>query len=449
MRIVIIGAGNAGRHLARTLCELNHDVVIIDVRSEPLAELESQLDILTLQGEGSTPRLLEQAEVAKADLVVAITSRDEVNILAAVYAHAAGVKHTVARVAAYDYGDPASRLNLQQLGVDLMVSHKEECAREIFNIVRMPGTLEVVDLVGGRAVAVGIKVSTTSPLLRTALKDFPQPELIEKIRFIAAMRGEELIIPNGETQFILGDDVYVVIQPAEVNAFIDWACPDHPRFGKVIIGGGGDLGFSLAQKLEPLPIHTVLLEQDEERADFCSGKLDRTLVIKGDVLDRDTLTNAGIIENTAFVAVTGDDENNIISCLLAEKEGASFTLAQVTKPEYVPIINGLSLLDRAISPHVSMTNAILHFVRGQHVTRAALLHNLPGELMEIGLPPQSKWAGKAIKDINMPKGAIIATVLRNEDVCPATGSLVLQDGDCIVLFSLPEAVDKVEARFRK
>ncbi len=449
MRIVIIGIGNAGRHLARTLCDLNHDVVAIDSRAAPLAELEAQMDILTLHGEGASPSVLRRADIDRADLLVAVTNHDEVNIMACAYAHACNVKHKVARVANPDYTSTSSRLDLRTLGVDLTISHKEECAREIYNMIRLPGTQEVVDLLGGRALAVGIKVSTTSPLLRTTLKDFPEADIIRRIRFIAAVRGDELLIPGGDTQFMLGDDVYVVIRPGEVDDFVDWACPDHPTFEKVIVGGGGELGISLSRRLETLPLQSVLLEQDEERAEFCSRSLNRTLVIHGDLLEKESLTNAGIIENTAFIAVTGDDENNIIGCLIAEKEGASFTLAQVTKPEYVPIINGLSLLDRAVSPHVSLTNAVLHFVRGTDVTRAALLHNLPGELLELQLPATSKWVGKPISEVGLPAGAIIATVLRGEEVVPATGDLVLAAGDGLALFAMPAAVTKVEARFRK
>ena len=449
MRIVIIGAGNAGRHLARTLGSMAHDVVVIDKNKAPLTELESQIDVLTIQGQGASPAILEQAEIGRADLVVAVTSRDEVNILACAYAKACGVEHKVARVAQKTFDPATCRLDVRALGVDLMVSHKEECAREIANMLRLAGTQEVVDLLDGKAVAVGIKVGTTSPLLRTNLVGFPDADLISRIRFIAAVRGEELIIPRGDTQFMLGDDVYVVMLPDQVRAFLDWACPDHPRFEKVIIGGGGDLGLSLARRLEDLPMQVTLFELNRERAEVCARELDKTLVMCGNLLHRETLCEAGLIDNTAYIAVTGDDENNIISCLVAEKEGASFTLAQVTKPEYVPIINSLSLLDRAVSPHVSMTNAILHFVRGHHVAHAALLHNLPGELLELDLPEGSKLANKPIHSVNLPKGAIIATLLRGEEAIPATGDTVLQAGDRVVIFSLPQAVEKVQSRLQK
>ena len=449
MRVLIIGSGNAGQTLAEKLCSEKHDVVVVDKRAESLAQVQSHLDVLTIEGEGSSPRILEEAGIAKTDMVVAVTDRDEVNILACVLAHSVGVPHKVARVSNMDYIHPPERFKLQSLGIDMIVSQKEECAHELYNILRMPGTLEAVDLLENRVMASGLRVHMDSPLLRAPLKNFPQPELLQSIRFIALVRGSEIIMPRGDTNFLIGDDVYFVGRPEHVNNFIEWAWPEHSSFKKVLIAGGGDLGLHLAELLEGTPMQVVLVEQNEARANYCSGVLNRTLVLKWNPLDQETLKNAGIIEETAFVAVTDSDENNIIGCLLAADMKARFTLAQVTKPEYVPIIESLSLLDRAVSPPLSMINAILHFVRGKHVKAAALFHKLPGELLDVVIPPKGKWAGKAIKDARIPDGVTVASVLRNEQVLVATGELVLEEGDRLIVFSPPNAVAKLESLFRK
>ena len=449
MRVLIIGSGNAGQTLAQKLCNEKHDVVIIDKRAKALLEIQAHLDVQTVEGEGSSPQVLEQAGIAKSDMVVAVTDHDEVNILCCVLAHAAGVPHKVARVSNLDYIHHPERFDLQKLGIDMIVSQKEECAHELFNILRMPGTLEAVDLLEGRIMAVGLKVHMDSPLLRAPLKMFPKPEMLESIRFIALVRGKEAIVPRGDTQFMIGDDVYFVGRPDSVSGFLEWAWPEHSSFKKVLIAGGGDLGLHLAQLLENTPMQVVLVEQDEARANYCSGVLNRALVLKGNPLDQETLKNAGIIEETAFVAVTDSDENNIIGCLLAADMKARYTLAQVTKPEYVPIIDNLSLLDRAVSPPLSMINAILHFIRGKHVKAAALFHKLPGELLDVVIPPKGKWAGKAIKDAKMPKGVTVAGVLRNDKILAATGELVLQEGDRLIVFAPPETVNKLEPLFRK
>lgn len=449
MRVLIIGCGNAGQTLAEKLCSEKHDVVVVDKRAEALAQVQSHLDVLTIEGEGSSPRILEEAGIARTDMVVAVTDRDEVNILACILAHSVGVPHKVARVSNMDYIHPPERFKLQSLGIDMIVSQKEECAHELFNILRMPGTLEAVDLLENRVMASGLRVHMDSPLLRAPLKNFPQPELLQSIRFIALVRGSEIIMPRGDTNFLIGDDVYFVGQPEHVNNFIEWAWPEHSSFKKVLIAGGGDLALHLAHLLENTPMQIVLVEQNEARANYCSGVLNRTLVLKGNPLDQETLKNAGIIEETAFVAVTDSDENNIIGCLLAADMKARFTLAQVTKPEYVPIIESLSLLDRAVSPPLSMINAILHFIRGKHVKAAALFHKLPGELLDVVIPPKGKWAGKAIKDARIPDGVTVASVLRNEQVLVATGELEFEEGDRLIVFSPPDAVSKLESLFRK
>jgi trk system potassium uptake protein TrkA len=404
---------------------------------------------MTVRGPGSSPAVLEKAEIRKADLLVAVTDRDEVNILACVMAHAAGVAHKVARVSNLDYIRPPEAYDLHKLGIDLVVSQKEECAYELFNVLRMPGTLEAVDLLEGRVLAAGIKVHMDSPLIREPLKAFPRPELLQTIRFIAGKRGEELLIPRGDSQFMVGDEIYFVGPPDDINAFLEWAWPEHASFQKVVIAGGGDVGVRLAQLLETTAMQVVLLEPDEERAEYCSGLLGRTLVIRGDPMNDETQAEAGLGQNSAFVAATPDDESNIIGCLLAAKLGARFTLAQVNKPEYVPIIDSLSLLDHVVSPPTSMINAILHFVRGKHVKAAALFHRLPGELLDVVIPPRGKWAGKAIKDLPLPAGVTIAAGLRRDKVLNATGELVIAAGDRLVLFSPPEVVTKLAAQFKK
>lgn len=448
MRILIIGAGNAGRHLAAKLSEERHDIVIVDNSQESLSEISALLDIQTVCGEGSSPRVLAEAGIEKSDLLVAVTDRDEVNILACAYAQAAGVRHKVARVSNPDFIHADSRFDLSRMGIDLVISQKEECAQEIFTILRMPGTLEAVDLLEGRVLTVGIKVHMDSPLVLQTLREFPRPEMLQRVRLIALMRGDEVLVPRGDTQLMIGDDVYFVGEPAAVTEFLEWACPEHERFEKVIIAGGGDLGLQLAQLLEKTGMQVVLLERSEARAQECSKRLDRTLVMRGDALDQETMDNAGVVHGSAFVAVTGSDENNIMICLLAEKAGSTFTLAQVTKPEYVPIITSLSLLDRAVSAHMSMINAILHFVRGKNVKAAALLHKLPGELLDVVLSPKARWTGKPIKNLRVPDGITIASVLREGRTLSATGDVVLEAGDRLVLFALPAAVAKVETLFR-
>lgn len=447
MRIILIGAGNAGKSLASLLSLERHDIVIVDRDAARLSSLQSQLDIQTVEGDGSNPLILQEAGIAKADMLVAVSDRDEVNILACAFANLAGVPMKVARVSSRKPYIANGTYDLKKLGIDLVVSQKEECAEEIFKILRMPGTIEAVDMLDHRALIVGIKVHMDSPIILQPLSKFPKSDLIERIRFIAFMRGDEVMIPSGNTQFMIGDDIYVAGRPEDVIALLEWANPEHRQFQKIVIAGGGDLGLELARRLDRVDANVVVIERDISRAELCAEQLNRCTVLHGDALSQQTLSSADLVKGTAFVATTGDDETNIMICLLGEKNGATFTVAQVAKPDYVPIISSLSLLDRAVSSHISMTNAILHYVRGKKFEAAAILQKLPGELLEVSIKQDSKWINTPISELKLPKGILVATVLREDELIPATGKLVLKSGDRLVMFALPKSASKVSSLF--
>lgn len=446
MRILIIGGGQTGMHLAEKFYEDDHDVVVIDTSEEALAELDSRLDVMTVHGNGADPAVLETADIERVDLMVAVTDHDETNLLACIFAHERGVGRTVARVSSSSYLTNR-HVDFRKLGVDLIVNQYDEYARDLYNVLRLPGSIEVADLLDDRVMVVGMSIHMDSPLLGNTLAHYSTEDWQQKIRFVAAVRGDKVTAASGDTSFLVGDDVYFAGEPDAVIEFMQWAWPEYKRFQRVVIAGGGELGLQLARLMEHTRIQTVLLEKDEERADAASEKLDRTLVIKGDALSQQTLEGIGDPEDMAYVAATGSDETNIIGCLVAERYGARFTAAQIGKQEYIDIVNQLRLLDRIVNPHIAMINSILHFVRGKNVQAAAILARLPGELIEFKLPAGHRWAGKAIKDLELPKGVVIATALRKGHVCTATGDLVLMAEDNVVVYCLPEAVDKMELLF--
>lgn len=447
MRALIIGAGKAGWHLAETLCKEGHDVVVVDNNVQALSDLESQLDVLTAVGHGADPALLEEVDIGKCDLVVAFTNQDEVNIFACAYAKSAGVPNRVARLDNPALVSPTSRLRLDEIGVDLAVSRYSTIASELHNILRLPGTLEVVDLLDDMIQVVGFRVSLDSPLTRAPLQTVAEPEMLGRVRVIAVKRGDALIVPRGDTQLLIGDDVYAACEPDYTPTLLNWACPERISFQKIIIAGGGTLGRTLAKLLEPSSVQVVVIEERKDRAEQCATVLQKALVIHGNALEEENLKNAGIVPGTAFVAATGTDENNIINCLLAEKLNANFTLAQITKAEYVSIINSQSLLDRAVSPYVAMSNAVLHFIRGQYVKSATVLHGLPGELLEVILTGGNKWTGHMIKELKIPKGTMIAAVQREGRVLIPTGNLLLLAEDRLLMFARPDSLSRIESMF--
>lgn len=448
MRILIAGAGNAGEQLARRLCEERHSVVMVDTDPAALEHAEAGLDILTICGSGSNPRTLEEAQVEKCQLVIAVTDHDEANIVTCLYAHAAGVPRKVARVSSPDFIHRNDQYDLTAMGIDLVINQKQECAREIYNMLEIPGALEAFRLFGGRILVAGFAISAICPLLDRTPAECDRLDLMQQVRAIAIRRDEKLVVPHGDTVFQKNDFVYFVGRPAEVSSFFEWVCPDMQSFEKVIIAGGGDLGLMLAKMLEH-KLECVLLEKDEARARRCSAELDKALILRADALSDSALDEAGMKGNIAFIALTGDDENNIMNCLMAQKKGAGFTVTQIARTDYVPVIEQLYLVNRVVSPYLSMTNAILHYLRSQKIQAASLIHNLPGELLDVVILPGARVAEQQIRDLKLPREAIVAAVLRGDDVFTATGDLQLMTGDRVLVFAHPSAVRKIEAMFLK
>ena len=448
MRILIVGGGEAGGHLAGQFCADGHDVVVVDVRPEVLSELESRLDLMTVCGSGADPEVLERADVSRADILVAVTDRDDTNLLACVFGRERGVGRTAARVGSGSYAT-SRHIDYRKLGVDLLVNQYDEYARDLFHALRMPGSIEADDLLDGRVMAVGMPVHMDSPLLGRKLKDFAGEEWIRKIRFFAVARGEEVSTPTGETTMAVGDGVYFAGEPDGVAEFRGWAWPEAKRFQRVVIAGGGELGLQTARLLEGSRMQVVLVERDAARAEYCAERLNRALVLKGDALDRETLAGIGPGEDMAYVAATGSDEHNIIGCLVAERHGARFTAAQVGKAEYIAVVNQLRLVDRVVNPHLALINAILHYVRGKNVLGASILAQLPGELIELAVAAGHPWAGKTVAELALPKGVVLVTLLRGGQVKTPTGALRLEEGDTVVVYGLPEALPELDGVFRK
>ena len=449
MRVVIIGAGVAGHRLASRLCAEKHDVVVVDHRARPLEEIASELDVQTVLGNGISPQILEEAGVAKAGLVATVTNRDEVNILAAVFAHAAGARYTAARVSNDELTAKRHVDDLSALGIDLIVNEHDECARAVLSVLNLRGAKEIVRMAGGRIQAVGTDVPPGSPLLAGPLKDFPHPDILSNVRLIAVMRKERLLMPHGDTTFEVKDTIYSVGRPADVRAFLNVVRPYQIAVHKVVIAGGGGVGWRLARHLERTDKQVVVIEENNERAHECSASLKKSMVVSGNALDRSVLDEIGITDDTAIVASTGKDENNIIACLLAQRLGAAFGVALISKPEYVSIINEAGLLDRAVSPYLATMNAILRFVRGTSIRAITLLQNVPGELLEVHVSGGSRWVGKMLKDMRLPRRAVVAAVVRGEVASIGTGDTELHEGDRLIVFAPLGVASKLESVFRR
>jgi trk system potassium uptake protein TrkA len=419
--------------------------VVIDEDSAALSKLEAGLDIMTVVGHGANPAILEEAQIKKADVVVSVTKNWDTNILAGMMAKRAGAKHVVARVGDTDYLQKFDFFNVHDMGIDYAINPCEQCAQDIVNMIKLPGTRETVSLLGGRVIAAAIELPGNSPLVGIPIKDLPNKEILDQVRFIARIRDEQMIIPFGDTQFNINDIVYAVGAQEDITKLLYWSCPDARPIDKLIIAGGAGTGLKLAAKLEK-EMDVFLIEPELERARKCSEILKKTVVMHGNMLSQEIYQEINFSDRTAFVAAGPNDEDNIIASLLAQKRySASFTVAQLKDSEYLPVIDSLDVVDRTVSIHLSLVNSVLQFIRGEHVLAAAELHATSGELLELIIEESGRWNGKTIAEIKMPSESIIATVQRDDQVIPATGALGLLTGDRLVVFATPKAATKLRS----
>jgi trk system potassium uptake protein len=447
MKIVVIGAGNAGKDLATKLCDMGQDVVVIDRNRRSLDELASLCDVMTLEGSGADPDVFAETQLEGFDLLAAVTPHDEVNLLSCCWAKAAGARYTVARLSENKYVR-SPLVDTAKLGVDRPLVHKEECTREIFDVLYRPGTLEVTTLLDASIAAVGLKLPEGTPLAGQPLKAFRDESWLSKVRFIGQVQEGALSIPDGNSRFEPGDDVYVVLPAGQVDALLDWVMARRRKgFKKVVIAGGGEFGLSLAGLLESTSMQTVLIDKDRNRAQRAAEHLEKCLVLNANAADASALKEAGIDGTTAFAAITGDEEMNIVCCIQAKQLGAGFTVARIDTSEYVPVIGKLNLLDLVISPNTSLVKAILQYVRGEIVEHVGLFHRIAGELQEVVIKPGSKRDGTPISRLRLPRHSIIAAVQRDGEAVVATGELTLRQGDRLAIYCLPETASKVESAF--
>jgi len=447
MKIGVIGAGSAGRDLVAKLCEMQQDVVVIDRDAGALNELAVTYDVMTIEGNGADPAVLEDSRTDKLDLLAAVTPHDEINLLACCWAKAAGAKHTVARLSESKYVR-SPLVDVAKLGVDRPLIHKEECAREIFGVLYRPGALEITTLLGDKIAAMGLKLPANTPLAGKPLREFREHRWFGEVRFIGHVKQGKLTIPSGDSILDEMDDVYVVLPPQHIDFFLDWVTASRrKRYRKVVIGGAGELGLSLARMLEETPMETVLIDKRRRRAEHASKSLEKCLVLHGDATAASILREAGIDSRTAFAAITNDEEMNIVCCIQAKQLGAGFTMARVDKSEYVPIIGNLNLVDRLISPNTTLIRTIVEYVRAEIVQNVGLFHHIAGEIQEVVIKEGAKRAGTAISDLKLPRGSIIAAVQRGEDVFAPTGQCKLEHGDRLAIYCLPDTVERIETAF--
>ena len=442
MRTVIIGAGEVGSNTARMLSEEGHDVVLIE-QDETLVERASeQLDALVIHGNGASPRLLAEAGIEKADLLVAASSSDEANIIACLAAKARGVSRTVARIHNPDYYDPQEPFAEQMLGIDFVIHTEQMAAREIKEALLVPGAINVETFAEDSIEVAEVILNESSPAVGRTLRDLRLPEAS---LVVGVVRRGEALVPRGDTVLERRDHVLLISGRRRIAEVVKSVTTDTEPVKEVTIYGGGRIGLRLALALEKAGMSVRVIERDEARARYVASQLRRGFVLHDEGISRDFLLQERVDRSDAFVAVTGDDRANLLAAMYARQLGARMTIAGVSSGEFAPLAEALGV-DMTISPRMLAAEAILRFVRRGEIVDVALLES-GAEMIELRVPPHSRVTGRPLSEVGFPEGAIVAALLRDGDVVIPTGREILKPGDDAVVFTVEDAIEEVERLF--
>ena len=445
MKIIILGAGQVGRtaayHLAR---EEANDVTVVDVDDEVLRDLQDRLDIRTVRGNAASPRTLEQAGAAGADMLVALTNSDEVNMVACQVAWT--LFRTPTRIARIRSPDFTSRTELfispqdgttaagGGFAVDMYVSPEQLVTTYIRRLIRYPGALQIVDFAGGRVRLVGVRAVQGGLLVGQQLRNIRKHLPDIDTRVIAIYRAGRSLRPEGDTVIESGDEVFFLAATKDIRLVMSEMRKREEPVRRVVIAGGGNIGLRLAQELED-DNQVKIIERDPVRAARISEQVSNTIVLNGDAADEELLVEENIDGVDAFVALTNSEEANILSAMLAKRLGCPKVMALISKPAYAELME-TGAIDVAISPQTVTIGSLLAYVRRGQVEQVHSLRRGAAEAMEAVAPsrPGGPVVGHRVEEIPLPEGAIIGAIVRGEDVIMAHHDTVVEPNDHVILF---------------
>ena len=446
MKVLVIGAGEVGFHLAKRLSEENQDVILIESDPERADFTSQQLDVLTVVGNGASLPMLEKAGISNASMLLAVTSKDEVNLIASMAAKKFGVQHVVARISNPEYYGEGSVFSQEQMGIDLMINPERECARETFDLLRSEIATDVVPLAGGRVHLVGLRVKEGAQFADKTLAELGEELHDHHYATVAIVRDGETRIPRADSKIMVGDQLYLLSPTGEIEDIAPLAGYKSSRVRRVMIAGGSTEGEYLAEILDEQGIECTILDRDRRRCVELAERLPRTLVLHADATDLELLEMEGVAGIDGFVAMTNSDETNLLSSLPAKTAGAHKVVSLVHKFEYLRLVPRVGV-DASVSPRMSTVNAILRYVRRGHVVTVAELTSTDAETIEYSVDEESAIAGHKLRDVHFPKDAVIGTILRGDEIIVPRGDEMVLPGDDVIVFALPDAVSEVEQLF--
>jgi len=443
LKIVIIGAGAVGFELARTISRREHDVTLVETTQERIDRAAELLDCRFVLGSGVNPEILREVGMKDCDLFAAVTDRDEINIIACQTAHSLGAQVKVARVRQEDYYQ-GHRLILD--GIDMAINPDHEAVHAIRMVLFQTGASEVHEFAGGKVRIIGTRVEEGSTVEGKTLAEINR-QLGTRIALVTTIvRGEETLIPHGGTRIQADDQVFLAGRRATADRSLIYFRALTRKLGRVMIVGANAMGRELARDLLAAGVKVKIIDRNEEKCRLASESLRHALVLHGNGTDGSLLESEGVADMDGFVAVSRDEETNIMACLLARHLGAAKTVCLVNRPDYVPLLPMLGV-DSAVSPRLSTSAWIARFVKRGAVISAESLGHSGAEILQLRVGSNCKWLGRKLMELDFPQDAVSGAVLKRGKVLTPRGDTVLSAGDEVVVFALSGSAAKVEDFF--
>ena len=443
MYIVIIGLGEVGRHLLRVLEADGHDIVAVDQEPDAVRYVEEHYDVMTLVGYGASEAILEQARVGKADLVVAVTDHDEVNLIAALAAKQSGAKRAIARTQGNEWARAQQGVRYDLLGVDVTINPSVLVAQELVKIARSHGAVEVIDLAQDQLELVQVEMTEKSRHVHRPISSIPLPR---DTLIAAVVRKGELFVPGGADVVRPDDRLYLLGRPSDILDAED-LFTTRRETRRVCIAGGGLTGEMVARAMSDEGTEVLIIESARERAEQLSATLDNVIVLHGDGTDTRLLEEEKVGTYDLFAAVTADDEVNLMAALLAQRLGTERTAALVQRPDYMPIYKQLGI-DIVVSPRSAASDHILRFCRDTELKSLTVLQSGQAEVLEITAREGSRVIDTPIRQLSLPRGALIGAIVHDHHVLVPRGDAVVQKGDTVIVLATAAARAAVERLFR-
>lgn len=448
MKVIICGAGQVGWQIARHLSGERNDVTVVDSNADLVRRATETLDVQGVTGFASYPDVLDRAGARDADMIIAATYSDEVNMVTCQVAHSVfSVPRKIARLRAQNYMDPAyaDLYRRDHLPIDVVISPEKEVAEAAMQRLAAPSTFDTESFFGGKAQLLGIALEDDCPVLNTPLRQLN--ELFSTLRAIVVgvRRKGRLFAPDAGDQLFAEDQIYVFAHSEDVNRTLDIFGKSTKKQERVVIIGGGNVGLAVARALEARTdrVRAKVIERNRARAEYAADNLERTIVLNGDGMDYDLLMEAAVDRADAVLAVTDDDKTNMLVAVRAKSAGCPMAIALVNDPTLVPLMAELDI-DAYINPRATTVSSILRHIRHGRVRAIYSIGDAEAEVIEAQVLGTSPLAGKLVRDIDFPEGVLVGAVMKGGKVMKPTGDLRIDEGDAIAMFAMTKDVPEVE-----